>query len=189
MKITRTRLFIIIAASLLPLHLFFELISVDTIALYAMIYQFLINSMPIVLGIFIIYFGFRYLQTQKNEQAITLDQQSSQSILKIAVQSGDKILLLSLDKIASFYARNNYVYAYTDEAKEYLVEHTLSALEEKLPPQFVRVHRSSIINEDYVQSIERGKEGKHTITLEDQKNKKIHVSQSYGQVVRKMTAL
>ncbi|MEK6478221.1 LytTR family DNA-binding domain-containing protein [Catalinimonas sp. 4WD22] len=155
-----------------------------------MVISFLNRITPILVGIFIIYFGMRYLQTRPSQNnQLSFDQQTNQSILKIAVRSGEKLLLLSLDKIASIYARHNYVYAYTDEGKEYLVEHTLAELENKLPSNFVRVHRSTIINEDYVVSIEKEKGGKHIITLDDQKNKKIHVSQSYGQVVRKMTAL
>lgn len=164
--------------------------GVDISSFFFMIISFLNRITPILVGIFIIYFGMRYLRTRSSQNnQLSLEQQSNQSILKIAVSSGEKILLLSLDKIASFYARHNYVYAYTDEGKEYLIEHTLAELENKLPRNFVRVHRSSIINEDFVQSIEKEKGGKHIITLGDQKNKIIQVSQSYGQVVRKMTAL
>ncbi len=143
---------------------------------------------PVLVGIFILYFGLQYLRNQRkaNEPSPL---PAKQDMLKVPVRSADKILLLPPESVAAFYARHNYVYAYHQDGTEYLAEQTLAQLQEKLPAHFIRVHRSSIVNIHYVQSIDKEKGGKYMITLNDLKNKQIQVSQSYGHTIRQMTAL
>ncbi|WKN29849.1 LytTR family DNA-binding domain-containing protein [Porifericola rhodea] len=190
MKKITIRYLVLSTVSILLFVVLLYSLGVDVPSFFQMIFSFLRFLLPFFLGGFAIYFGFRLLKSSSPAYDKANNKSGAEtSILKIAVRSGDKILLLPLDRIASFYALHNYVYAYTDEGNEYLVEHTLSQLEAKLPRNFLRVHRSSIVNEDYIKSIEREKGGKHSITLNDQKNKSIQVSQSYGQTVKKLTEL
>lgn len=72
----------------------------------------------------------------------------------IAVKNGSKIDLVYTSEIVCIQAEGDYVMIYSTNGK-YLKEQTMKSLEDGLPPnKFVRVHRSSIVNIDYIQRIE-----------------------------------
>ncbi len=76
----------------------------------------------------------------------------SETIERIAVKSGSKIHVVQVPEILYVQSDGDYVHIFTSTGK-YLKEQTMKSLEESLPPsQFVRVHRSYIVN---VQSIAR----------------------------------
>lgn len=60
------------------------------------------------------------------------------------VKTGEKTIFVPMDKITFFYAKVNHVYVHDTEDHKYLTDYTLTDLEEKLPPQFVCIHRSTL---------------------------------------------
>ncbi len=74
---------------------------------------------------------------------------------KIAVRKGGRTVLLSIDDIAFFSAKNKSTYAHTFE-NQYLVDLTLGELEAKLAKEsFIRVHRSYMVNLNHIKEILR----------------------------------
>lgn len=72
----------------------------------------------------------------------------------IAVKSGQKIHVLTLDEILYFLAEGDYVQVVTTRGK-YLKEQTMKYFETHLPEsQFIRVHRSCIVNATAISRIE-----------------------------------
>ncbi len=76
-----------------------------------------------------------------------------QPLSKIFVRDGSRILPISLTSLERVQGSDDYVTIYT-AAKEYLVSLRLSDLEAQLGGSFLRIHRSHVINLDYVSSIE-----------------------------------
>lgn len=104
----------------------------------------------------------------------------------ITVKKGDKILFVSLSEISHFQAEDKYVFLNTTEGKQYLTNHTITSLEEKLPADFVRVSRSAIIHSAKIQFMEKGFNGKFTIQLKDQKQTKLESGGSYADNLKQL---
>jgi two-component system LytT family response regulator len=81
--------------------------------------------------------------------------QPSRRLSKIFVRDGNRILPLSISTIERVQGADDYVTVVTP-TKEYLVSVRLSDLETHLGAgAFLRIHRSHLINLDFVASIER----------------------------------
>lgn len=74
---------------------------------------------------------------------------------RILVQSGRKLITISVKHIIRIEADGDYSKLVTTQGI-YLSNYGISKLEEKLQPDlFIRVHRSSIINIEYVESVDK----------------------------------
>jgi two-component system LytT family response regulator len=104
----------------------------------------------------------------------------------ITVKKGDKILFISLSEISHFQAEDKYVFLNTADGKQYLTNHTISALEEKLPADFVRISRSAIIHAAKIQFMEKGFNGKFIIQLKDQKQTKLESGGTYADNLKQL---
>jgi DNA-binding LytR/AlgR family response regulator len=67
-----------------------------------------------------------------------------------------------------------------------LVEYTLADLEQKLPAQFIRVHRSTIINSHLIQEIKKQPGSRFAIRLRDTQQKEVVTGQSYAAPVKQL---
>lgn len=77
----------------------------------------------------------------------------------LTVKLGDRILLIKFDDIVHIQAEDKYVFLHTVDGKKHLTDYTLSTLEAKLPEDFLRIHRSDIINNNHINEIRRGFNG------------------------------
>lgn len=95
-----------------------------------------------------------YEETETQEETSKEETAAVNIIDHIAVKNGQKIDLIYTSDIIYIQAEGDYVMIYSINGK-YLKEQTMKSLEISLPGnKFVRVHRSSIINIDYIQRIE-----------------------------------
>ena len=97
----------------------------------------------------------------------------------ISVKSGEKILLIPFAEIIYFEAQERYVFVSTIEGKQYITNYTIAGLEEKLPESFARVSRSSIINSDHIQELQKYFSGKYMVLMKDKKTTKIETGLNY----------
>jgi two-component system LytT family response regulator len=68
----------------------------------------------------------------------------------ISVQFMGRTLFLSPDAITFMEGEGNYTFIYTTGGKKYLVSKTLKSLTVNLSQNFIRVHKSYLINKNYV---------------------------------------
>ena len=86
---------------------------------------------------------------------------------RIAVKSGSKIHVVLIPEIIYLQADGDYVQIYTNQGK-YLKEQTMKYFEEHLPEnQFVRVHRSVIVNVEMISRIELYEKQNQLLTLKN----------------------
>jgi two-component system LytT family response regulator len=96
---------------------------------------------------------------------------------RIVFKSRGRILFLPVSDIRWIGAEENYVRICT-EAEKHLLRETMSHLEEKLDPQvFLRVHRSAIVNLQYLKEVRTEPNGEFTVVLVN--GQKIAMSRSY----------
>ena len=72
---------------------------------------------------------------------------------RISVKQGAEIHIIKTDEIFYIEAYGDYVLIYTEKSK-FIKEQTMSYLEKNLPSQFIRIHRSHIVNADYMIRLE-----------------------------------
>ncbi len=107
-----------------------------------------------------------------------LDNYSKTSIKRIQVKIGDKYRLIKLDEIFFFRADEKYVEIHTLDQK-HLITESLTTLSEKLPDDFVRVHRSVIINLNHMDEIIRLSNNLFEVRMKDSNKTRLPVSRKY----------
>lgn len=100
----------------------------------------------------------------------------SQAPQRIPSKIGEKVHFLELSRITHFFAEDKLTYAATPE-KNWVVDRTIAELEQKLDPrQFVRVHRSTLVNLNYADELYPWFGGKMILRLKDPKKTEITVA-------------
>ncbi len=101
---------------------------------------------------------------------------------RIFVKTGSRIDVIPVSEIIKIEAQDDYAEIFTKE-KSYLKKETMTFLEKNLPPaNFIRVHRSTIINTDYLNKIEKYGKETYVIILKD--GSKVNVSKSRIKMLR-----
>ncbi len=111
------------------------------------------------------------------------DNQPKDIVTTIPVKSGNKITLIHVSDICFFEAKDKYVYIHTNEG-ENLVDYPLGYLQERLPEQFLRVHRGFIINKLKIREIHKYFKGTYILVMNDSKSSKIKSAYSYSEEIR-----
>lgn len=102
--------------------------------------------------------------------------QSGEIIERIVVRNGNKINVITCDKILYIEAQDDYVMIHTTDGK-FLKQSTMKFFEQKLDPKmFVRVHRSFIVQVEKIDRIELY--GRETYLLFLKNGVKLPVSKS-----------
>ncbi len=95
---------------------------------------------------------------------------------RIAARIGDRVCFIDLDRVTHFYAEDKLTYAVAD-GKAYSVDHTIAGLEERLDPKrFIRIHRATLINADWVKEIAPSFAGGLIVRLKDAKQTDLTVA-------------
>ena len=105
-------------------------------------------------------------------------------IKTLTVKIGDKILLVKLQDLAFIEAEDKYVFLHTVDGNKNLTDFTISALEEKLPEQFIKINRGTIINTDLIKEIRKGFNGTFYFIMNDIRQTKLNSSRSHGSVLK-----
>lgn len=86
---------------------------------------------------------------------------------RLFVRAGGAIIPLAVVKVSWFEARGDYVAAHAGGVK-HLLHLSLNRLEERLDPaRFVRIHRTHIVNMEYVRTFRRLEKGRMAAELSD----------------------
>lgn len=97
---------------------------------------------------------------------------------RLQVRSGDRIRLLEPHEILFLRAMDKYVEVHTHH-ETFLLDQSLNQLENELPAeQFVRIHRSALVNMKHVVEIVRGLGGNYRVRLRDKKATELPVSRA-----------
>jgi two-component system LytT family response regulator len=89
---------------------------------------------------------------------------------RIASRLGDRLWFLDLARVTHFYAEDKLTFAVSD-GKAYCVDHAIAELEKKLDPKkFVRIHRSTVVNVDWIKEVASLPGGALNVRLKDGKD-------------------
>lgn len=86
---------------------------------------------------------------------------------RIASRVGERISFLALVDVTHFIAQDKLTFAVAD-GKKHSVDQTISDLEHRLDPaRFLRIHRSALVNVDWIHEVNSWFTGKVVLTLKD----------------------
>lgn len=95
---------------------------------------------------------------------------------RVASRIGERVEFIELARVTHFFARDKLTYAATP-AKNYVVGQTIQQLEDRLDPRkFVRIHRATLVNLDYVHELHNWFAGRMVLRLKDAKHAELTVS-------------
>lgn len=118
----------------------------------------------------------RRLLTEAGEPALERLLAAQQPLTRVLVPDGAELRVLPLDEVDYIEAQADYV-AFHHAGRDHLKPQRISDLETQLDPrQFVRVHRSFIVNLSQVQALERTESDGHAVRLRS--GKRLPVSRS-----------
>ena len=115
-------------------------------------------------------------QAAIEELAATLNKSQTRFPDRIGFRAGERTEFIELSEIVYFRAENKLTFAVT-AAKKHAVNYSITELEQKLDPRnFVRIHRSILLNTNYVKEIHPWFGGKVLIRLKDEKRTELTVT-------------
>ena len=122
--------------------------------------------------------------------ALTFPKDSPKNLDRIASRTGGKIQVLSVSDITHFFAQDKLTFAQTAENKHFPIDFSLGELEEKLPKKtFLRVHRSSLVNLDFIEEVHGWFSGKVLIRLKDRKKTEIVVARDRVKILKEFLGM
>ncbi len=101
----------------------------------------------------------------------------------ITVKKDSKLIFIKLNDVSFFEADNNYTFINTDLGN-YLSTESISNLELKLPNNFIRIHRSIIINKDHIQDIQKYFNSRYIFNLNNKKKSSITSGRSFNEKIK-----
>lgn len=105
---------------------------------------------------------------------------------RMPLKSRGRILLVDVNQIRSIESAGNYL-RFNLQDESHLVRDTLTAFETKLDPdQFVRIHRSTIVNRNHVKELIPSDSGEYTVITDN--GKQLTLSRSYRDRFERLTA-
>lgn len=138
------------------------------------------------------------LAVQKAREKLLAEQDPSSSLKKlisswnpqtsylkrIPSKIGDKIYILVDENIVYLASEEKLVFAHTAESK-FLINYRLDELQARLDPEkFFRIHRSTIVNLNYVKTIESWFAGGYRMVVRDKQESELAISRSAGKLLR-----
>jgi two-component system response regulator AlgR len=86
--------------------------------------------------------------------------------LQICARLGEQLRLVPLGDVLYFHAGQKYVTLRHRGGRE-LIDESLRALEQEFAPDFIRIHRNSLVARRYLHAVERSPEGHLLVRLKD----------------------
>jgi len=118
---------------------------------------------------------------QLKEVSRSSDTQSTRS--HISVHMRGRITLIPVHDIIYFVADNKYVTVRT-ASEQHLIEESLVSLEEEFSDRFLRIHRGSLVNTDYLRGMEKNTAGHWRVIMKGI-DEKLVVSRRHTPQVRR----
>jgi two-component system LytT family response regulator len=110
-------------------------------------------------------------------------------VMRIPVRVGARITLVDVAAAVLFRAEDKYTVLYTCDA-EHVLDRTIDDLERTLDPDtFLRIHRSAIVNVNFVRELTSVEGGRYLVTLSDPRGTRLQASRTGARTLRERLRL
>lgn len=117
----------------------------------------------------------QFAQENKKSEATTLP-----------VKVGDRVIFIRLDEVSYFKADEKYISIVTKHSKTYILDSSLKKLGDKLPANFIRVHKSYLVNKNLLMEIRKHFNNRFVLVLDDYDQRKITSGRSYYSEIKEL---
>jgi len=108
---------------------------------------------------------------------------------RLPSRTGDKVEFVEVAQVTHFYASDKLTYAATAK-KQYVIDRTIADLEDVLDEsRFVRIHRSTIVNLEFVQELHSWFAERVLLRLKDAKNTELAVARDRVKLLKERLGL
>ncbi len=115
--------------------------------------------------------------------------QTKPVLRRIPVRRGARIALVDVLTAVFFRAEDKYTVLYTSDA-EHVIDRTIDELEQALDPeQFLRIHRSAIVNVNFVRDLTAVEGGRFLVALTDARGSRLYASRTGAKTLRERLGL
>jgi two-component system, LytTR family, response regulator len=129
--------------------------------------------------------GFNHVQLSSALEQL-LETSATRYLSRVSCRIGDRTVLVKIGEVLYFQADNKYTSVQVASG-EYLIDTPLVELEQRLNPrEFVRIHRSTLVNVAWIAEIRRSYDGRLRVVLRDSKNTELIASRSYTDNLRNL---
>lgn len=110
---------------------------------------------------------------------------AAEYLRRIPSRIGDKVYIFSDDDVVFFNSENKLIFAHLVSEK-FMLNYTLEQLQSRLDPEkFFRIHRSTIVNMNYIKTIETWFAGTYRMIVKDAAKTELTISRVAGRELRK----
>ena len=103
---------------------------------------------------------------------------------RVASRVGERITFLDLDAVTHFVAQDKLTYAVVN-GHRHCVDQTIAELERRLDPaRFLRIHRSALVNVDWIQEVNSWFAGKVILSLKDPQHTQLPVARDRVRILK-----
>jgi two-component system LytT family response regulator len=118
------------------------------------------------------------------ELAASLRDKQANYPRRIASRVGERISFLDLDAVTHFVAQDKLTYAVVN-GHRHCVDQTVTELERRLDPaRFLRIHRSALVNVEWIQEVNSWFAGKVILCLRDTQHTQIPVARDRVRILK-----
>ncbi len=115
--------------------------------------------------------------------------QTKPVLRRIPVRRGARIALVDVLTAVFFRAEDKYTVLYTSDA-EHVIDRTIDELEQALDPEhFLRIHRSAIVNVNFVRDLTAVEGGRFLVALTDARGSRLYASRTGAKTLRERLGL
>lgn len=123
------------------------------------------------------------------ELAATLNQKNERFPARIASRLGERTEFVELARVTHFSAEERLTFAVT-ATRKYAVDYSIAELERRLDPKiFVRIHRSTLLNTDFVGEIHQWFAGRVVVRLKDENSTELTVARDRVRILKEHLSL
>lgn len=120
--------------------------------------------MPIALGAYTLFVASSLLYVRNNPEPVEAEEPEE---LTIVVNKGRTIVWLKASEVEWMQSSRNYIDVHAD-GQIYILRKTLAKMAEELPAdQFVRIHRSYIVNKQAIEGMNKNRDGSAVVLMKD----------------------
>lgn len=103
---------------------------------------------------------------------------------RIATRLAGRVCFIDLARVTHFYAEDKLTYAVA-EGNVHCIDHTITDLEQRLDPtRFIRIHRATMINSDWIKEVGTTLGGAMVVRLKDAKRTELIVARNRAAEVK-----
>ena len=123
------------------------------------------------------------------EQLASALPKPASALARLPSKLGDRIEFVEVNKVTHFYASDKLTYASTPK-KDFVLDLTIAQLETRLDPdRFVRIHRSTIVNLEFVKELHSWFSERLLVKINDGKDTELTVARDRVKNLREKLGL